>query len=126
MLAQINIKDQELTSLVEPEMALAHGSSFQNLYIPYKFETKKILKGTNPRQNLLALIDIYSFVITDLNLYQDTHPNCGKTKQLLNTFKSELTKIKDYYNTHYTPLTICDISPSGNYIEGPWPWEDRF
>ena len=126
MLAQINIKDQELTTLVEPEAALARGSSFTNLYIPYKYETKKILKGTNPRQNLLALIGIYSFIVFDLTLYQDTHPNCQRTKALTNTFTSELIKIKDYYNTHYTPLTVCDLSPSGNHIEGPWPWEDRF
>lgn len=126
MLAQINIKDQDLTTLVEPEAALARGSSFTNLYKPYKFETNKILKGSTPRQNLLALIDIYSFIVHDLNLYQDTHPNCKRTKTILNTFKSELSKIKDYYNTNYTPLTICDLSPNGNYIEGPWPWEDRF
>ena len=61
MLAQINVNNQELTTLVPPETALARGSSFANLYIPYKFETNKILKGSNPRQNILALIDIYSF-----------------------------------------------------------------
>ena len=126
MLAQIKIENQELTSLVQPEAALARGSSFTNLYIPYKFETQKILKGKTPRQNMLALIDIYSFIVIDLNLYLDTHPNCLKTKGLLTTFKSELMKIKDYYNTNFTQLTICDISPNGNYIEGPWPWEDRF
>ena len=126
MLAQIKIENQELTQLVQPETALARGSSFTNLYIPYKFETNKILKGTTPRQNLLALINIYSFVITDLNLYQDTHPKCLKTKGLLDTFKSELAKIKDYYTINFTPLTIDAVSPNGNYIEGPWPWEDRF
>lgn len=126
MLAQIKINDQELTTLVEPEAALARGSSFTNLFIPYKFETTKILKGTNSRQNLLALIDIYSFIILDLNLYLDTHPTCQRTKPLINTFISELHKIKDYYNTHYTPLTICDLSACTTHIEGPWPWEDRF
>ena len=45
MLAQINMEVQELTTLVNPETALARGSSFQNLYIPYKYETNKILKG---------------------------------------------------------------------------------
>ena len=58
MLAQLYINIQELTTLVPPEAALARGSSFANLYIPYKFETNKILKGSTPRQNILALIDI--------------------------------------------------------------------
>lgn len=125
MLAQIKIENQELTSLVNPEVALARGSSFSNLYIPYKYETTKIIKGTNPRQNLLALIDIYAFMVTDLNLYQDTHPNCEKTKKIMNTFKSELNKLKDYYNTNFTPLCIDSVSEE-SYYKGPWPWEDRF
>ena len=66
MLAQLYINIQELTTLVPPETSLARGSSFANLYIPYKFETNKILKGSTPRQNLLALIDIYSFIVHDL------------------------------------------------------------
>ena len=125
MIAQIKFDNQELTTLVNPEMALARGSAFSNLYIPYKYETTKILKGNTPRQNMLALIDIYSFIVTDLNLFQDTHPNCEKTKRLLITFKTELNKLKEYYNTNFSPLTIDGISEE-SYYKGPWPWEDRF
>ena len=125
MLAQIYINNQELTTLVQPETALARGSSFANLYIPYKYETTKILKGTNPRQNILALIDIYSFMVTDLRLFLDTHPNNERAKMLTNTFITELNKLKDYYNTNFTPLTM-DCLSNESYIIGPWPWEDRF
>ena len=125
MLAQINMENQELTTLVAPEVALARGSSFANLYIPYKFETNKILKGSNPRQNMLALIDIYAFIVTDLTIFLTTHPQNEKAKALLNTFKIELIKLKDYYNTNFAQLT-CDAISSESYIKGPWPWEDRF
>ena len=125
MLAQLYINIQELTTLVPPETALARGSSFANLYIPYKFETNKILKGSTPRQNILALIDIYSFLVTDLNLFLDTHPNNERAKTLINTFKTELEKLKDYYNVNFSPITIDSIS-NESYITGPWPWEDRF
>ena len=125
MLAQINVNNQELTTLVPPEAALARGSSFANLYIPYKFETNKILKGSNPRQNMLSLISMYAFIVTDLNLFLATHPTNEKAKALLNTFKVELTKLKDYYNVNFAALTCGDIS-SESYIKGPWPWEDRF
>ena len=125
MLAQLYINIQELTTLVPPEAALARGSSFANLYIPYKFETNKILKGATPRQNILALIDIYSFLVTDLNLFLDTHPNNERAKILINTFKTELVKLKDYYNVNFSPITIDSIS-NESYITGPWPWEDRF
>ena len=125
MLAQLYINIQELTTLVPPETALARGSSFANLYIPYKFETNKILKGSTPRQNILALIDIYSFLVTELNLFLDTHPNNERAKMLINTFKTELVKLKDYYNVNFSPITIDSIS-NESYITGPWPWEDRF
>ena len=125
MLAQINVNNQELTTLVSPETALARGSSFSNLYIPYKFETNKILKGSTPRQNILALIDIYSFLITDLNLFLTTHSNNDRAKALLNTFKTELIKLKDYYNVNFSPLTMDSIG-ADQYMTGPWPWEDRF
>lgn len=125
MLAQLYINIQELTTLVPPEAALARGSSFANLYIPYKFETNKILKGSTPRQNILALIDIYSFLVTDLSLFLDTHPNNERAKMLINTFKTELVKLKDYYNVNFSPITIDSIS-NESYITGPWPWEDRF
>ena len=125
MLAQLYINIQELTTLVPPEAALARGSSFANLYIPYKFETNKILKGSTPRQNILSLIDIYSFLVTDLNLFLDTHPNNERAKMLINTFKTELVKLKDYYNVNFSPITIDSIS-NESYITGPWPWEDRF
>ena len=125
MLAQIKMENQEFTTLVTPEAALARGSSFANLYIPYKFETNKILKGSNPRQNMLALIDIYSFIITDLNLFLTTHPKDEKVKTLLKTFKTESVKLKDYYNTNFQALT-CDAISVESYTKGPWPWEDRF
>ena len=125
MLAQINVNNQELTTLVPPETALARGSSFANLYIPYKFETNKILKGTNQRQNILSLIDIYAFLVTDLTMYLTTHQNNDRAKALLNTFKTELNKLKDFYNVNFCPLTMDSISGE-SFVTGPWPWEDRF
>lgn len=126
MLAQINVENQQITSLVAPEAALARGSSFTNLYIPYKYVTNKILKGANPRQNIIALIDIYTFLIVDLTLYLHTHPDCEKTKDYLNTFKNELKKVKEFYNANFTPITMDEININGVYSKGHWPWEDRF
>ena len=125
MLAKIYVENQELTSLVSFEEALAKGSSFKNLFIPYKFVTDTILKGKNQRQNLIALIDIYSFVISDLNMYLDTHPNCVNAKEILKNTKIELDKIKKLYNDNFSALSIDDNSKEP-YIKGPWPWEDYF
>ena len=125
ILAKITIENQEFSNLVPYEEALAKGSSFKNLFIPYKFVTDKILKGKNQRQNLLALIDIYSFIITDLNLFQDTHPNCSTAKELLKQTKIELEKVKKLYNDNFSSLTIYDNGYE-SYIKGPWPWEDYF
>ena len=125
ILAKINVENQEFSNLVPFEEALARGSSFTNLFIPYKFVTDKILKGSTQRQNLIALIDIYSFIITDLNMYLDTHPNCEKTKIILKHTQLELMKVKKIYNDNFSSLTIYDNGYE-SYIKGPWPWEDRF
>lgn len=125
MLATIYLENQEYTSLESPEESLAKGSSFNNLYFPYKFITNKILKGKNPRQNLLALIDIYAFLITDLTMFITTHPKELKAKEDVKVFKQELKKLKELYNTNFSPLTLDDIGKE-DFMVGPWPWEDRF
>lgn len=104
---------------------MAKGSSYKDLYIPYKYIAKTILKGKNQRQNLIALIDIYAFIITDLNLYLDTHPNCVKTKEIIKKANLELEKVKKLYNSNFPALTIYDNGYE-SYIKGPWPWEDKF
>ena len=126
MLAQINVENQQFQTLIQPEAALAKGSSFSNLYIPYKYVTNKILKGNTPRQNIIALIDIYTFLITDLTMYSHTHQNCKKTKELIEEFKNELIKVKDFYNANFIPIEMDSINQNGSYTKGPWPWEDRF
>lgn len=126
MLAQINFENQQLQTLVPPEAALAKGSSFSNLYIPYKYVTNKILKGNTPRQNIIALIDIYTFLIHDLTLYLHTHPNCKKTKEHIDDFKKELIKVKEFYNANFIPINMDSINLNGSYTTGPWPWEDKF
>ena len=125
MLGNIYVIEQKFTSTVPLEEALAKGSSFENLYIPYKFETKTILKGNNTRQNILVMIDMYSFFILDLTLFQITHNDNQEVNKILKIAKLELKKLKEYYDTNFSPLCIDSISDAKITV-GPWPWEDRF
>ena len=77
------------------------------------------------QKQLMSMINSYSFMVNELNLFLDTHPNSERAKTLSLTFKTELAKLKDYYNSNFTPLTKDCIS-NESYITGPWPWEDRF
>ena len=125
ILATIYIPNQEYTNLVPLDEALARGSSFENLFIPYKFIAAGSPKGKNPRQNLLALINMYGFLITDLTLYKITHPNCTKTNETLKTAKMELEKLTKLYNENFSPLN-CHSEGKEPFHKGPWPWEDLF
>ena len=125
MLGNIYVIEQKFTSTNPLEESLAKGSSFENLYIPYKYETKTILKGNNTRQNLLAMIDMYSFFILDLTLFQITHNDNQEVNKLLKVAKLELKKLKEYYDANFSPLSIDCISDVKITV-GPWPWEDRF
>lgn len=126
MLATIITPNQEFEGIVQPELGLARGSVFTNLYMPYKYNSKNVLMGNCDRQKLLAMIDIYSFLINDLTLYMDTHPNCNKYVQSLNSAKSELQKLTRYYEANFGVLSISAIGTAKTHLNGPWPWEDRF
>ena len=125
MLGNINVEEQKFTSTIDLEAALARGSSFENLFIPYKYVTDKILKGKNTRQNILAMIDMYSFFILDLTYFQITHQDDKEINRLLKIAKIELKQLKEYYDTNFSPLSIDCISDAKITV-GPWPWEDRF
>lgn len=125
MLATLMMEAQEFKGLVSPEVALAHGSSFTNLFIPYKYQTTTILKGNCERQNLIALLDMYSFMAFDLREYLDTHPNCEKAKEAIKMVNTELEKVNNYYVEKYGALCL-NAKCQKNYLEGVWPWEDLF
>ena len=111
------------STLHEYEDGFNKGNIFKNIYSKYKNHVYK-LKVNSYKDELLYKLQMYTFVLKDLNLYLDTHPD---DKEMMNEFlkvNSSLRSIKDEYIKKYGPLCVSDIS-DGNYtwINNPWPWD---
>ena len=78
------------------------------------------------RQKLLREIKEVDFVLKELNLFLDTHPNHREALEKFCQFEKIAKQLKEEYERLYGPLT-----PSANnntetweWIKGPWPWEN--
>ncbi|WP_310260534.1 spore coat protein CotJB [Fictibacillus barbaricus] len=66
------------------------------------------------------------FVLVELTLYLDTHPQDSNAVQQFNQFAQQRKKIKRAIESKYGPLQQYGNSYSGmpwNWNSGPWPWQ---
>ena len=77
----------------------------------------------NERREMIKQIKCYSFAVTDLALYLDTHPDDEKALCLHNKYSKELKELKDAYQKVYGPLSYYYPCNKWRWLEEPWPWE---
>ena len=77
----------------------------------------------NERRDMIKQIKCYSFAVTDLALYLDTHPDDEKALCLHNKYSKELKDLKDAYQKVYGPLSYYYPCNKWRWLEEPWPWE---
>lgn len=66
------------------------------------------------------------FVLVELTLYLDTHPQDQSAVQQFNQFAKQRKQIKRAIESKYGPLQQYGNSYSGmpwNWSDGPWPWQ---
>ena len=76
------------------------------------------------KKELLHAIGEVSFVLDDLRLYLDTHPDCCEAMKALNMHRENAMKLKEEYESRFGPLS----NPKGNcqhweWVDDPWPWD---
>lgn len=76
------------------------------------------------RQKLMQSIASYDFVIVELNLYLDTHPNDAQAKRRLSDSEHKSRELRKEYESKYGPIIFRD-SPENRmkWIKNPWPWD---
>ncbi len=75
---------------------------------------------------LLEELQAVDFVLVELTLYLDTHPNDYEAIQQFNNFSLERKKIAKLYEAQYGPLLQYGHSYSNypwNWNDTPWPWQ---
>ncbi len=102
--------------------ALTKGTLFPGLDLPFK----NISNGSNPYEGTpLGELMALDFVIKELNLYLDTHPNDREAFDLLKRIVALQETGRKKYMKLYGPVLFTDVVECGefNWLNSPWPWE---
>ena len=82
-----------------------------------------------PKEKLLQMLNEYSFAISDILLYLDTHPNCEKGMEYYRENIKKRRELLALYAQNYGPLTIDTAddcaSKSWEWVLQPFPWENK-
>jgi spore coat protein JB len=80
------------------------------------------------RTELLNKISKCNFVLNDLNLYLDTHPNDKQALKMYGQYQRQSSESVAEYEKMYGPLTpgLTNRTDTWNWIDGPWPWENQY
>lgn len=79
------------------------------------------------RRKLLREIQEAEFVLKELNLFLDTHPTHRAALEKHQKYEQISARLKAEYERLYGPLTpsVNNNTETWEWIEGPWPWENR-
>ncbi|KAB2951980.1 spore coat protein CotJB [Heliorestis acidaminivorans] len=80
-------------------------------------------------RDLLKRIMELDFVLLELNLFLDTHPDDQAALRDFAKVQEEVKRLKLAYEQKYGLLTIYGYCPERypwNWIETPWPWEIKY
>ncbi len=78
------------------------------------------------RDILMKQLSSYQFLVHDLKLYLDTHPNDRATIEKVNEYTAKLAPLRDKYEKLYGPLTTFDAEKNRwSWVNAPWPWENE-
>lgn len=102
--------------------ALTRGTLFPGLDLPFMNTPNKTnpYAGT-PLGDLMAL----DFMIKELNLYLDTHPDDTEAFEMLQSVIALSKEGQKKFTKLYGPITLKDLEYSDkyNWLKDPWPWE---
>ena len=104
----------------EPRKALVRGTLFSGLDLPFMDMVNQNEKPVTESTELQTL----AFVIQELALYLDTHPNDRDALELYQNYQKMLHKGMMEYNES-RPLNHGLPTKSDRYrwLDDPWPWE---
>ncbi len=77
------------------------------------------------KEQLLHDIGIVNFVLTELSLYLDTHPDDCSAMEYFNHYNRMRNQMEKEFSQKYYPLTLrlADCSKEWRWGAAPLPWE---
>lgn len=103
--------------------ALSQGTLFPGLNLP--FFLKKV--GATVPKTPLTELQALGFVVHELNLYLDTHPDDQEAFALFQKYTALAESARAAYVQHNGPIGLMDTVSEERFtwIDGPWPWEGQ-
>lgn len=114
---------QEGSQKYDRTNALANGTVFPSLNLPFHLKTNAAALPANTSTQLQALL----FVIAELGMYLDTHQDDAEAFQLFQQYAGMAQEAKKQYEEMHGPLTQLRAGQGTTYrwLDDPWPWEFR-
>lgn len=101
--------------------ALSNGTLFPGLNLPFHLKPEAVSVGNAPLAELQAL----EFVVLELGLYLDTHPDDAEAFAMFQEYTALEREGRRRYQEMYGPLTLSAAADSDcfTWLNDPWPWE---
>lgn len=102
--------------------ALSEGTLFPGLNLPFHLAKNGRAVARCPRTELMAL----TFVVHELGLYLDTHPEDAEAFALYQNYVKMLKQARKTYVEKFGPLVQTDAAMDETYtwVNAPWPWQN--
>ncbi len=110
-------------NLFNPYEGYLKGNAFKDEYKPYKNYKVAKLNINSEKDEMLVGIGEYSFMMHDVNLYLDVHPNDSEALAKFTEYRNKVNDLITKYERKYGPLCIKNVNDnkSFNWINR-WPW----
>ena len=103
----------------QADQALARGTLFPGLDLPYRGMVNTASENPTPLQELMAL----GFAVHELGLYLDTHQDKEAEEMFLKYNKLYHEGVAEY-ERRFGPLQMTSSGSDGfEWVNDPWPWE---
>jgi len=100
--------------------ALSNGTLFPGLNLPFHLQ----VEGSSLPATPLVELQAVQFVVLELGLYLDTHPDDSEAAALYKQFSALERTARAEYESRFGPLTKDAAATDGSYrwLQDPWPW----
>ena len=100
--------------------ALSNGTLFPGLNLPFHLAVEGSDLPSNPLVELQAL----EFVVLELGIYLDTHPDDAEAFTMFKQYAAMEKSAKAAYEAKFGPLMKSSAASGDSYrwLQEPWPW----
>jgi spore coat protein JB len=87
-------------------------------------EAEQVMAMTE-QQNMMRRLQVQSFVLDDVRLYLDTHPDDQRALAYYQKYRKLKEQTEAEYVRAFGPINSCQVDSDTRWtwVDTPWPWE---